>query len=1241
MIKRICKGIFLGLGILKRLNQFTFSRLMNSYSTKKTGNPLIFIFLLLFAMLGQEAKATHLMGGDLTYVWMGGNTYKLRLSMYRDCAGIAINTAYSIEVTSPSCGYSTTLVANLEPGYPIEVSAVCLAQMGNTTCHPGGTAQGVEEYVYSVIYTLPANCNDWHFGMTDCCRNNSISTGQAGNDFYIDAMLNNLDFPGNNSPDFVTKPVPFMGVNQPQNYSHATIEADGDVLVYSLVNPLQNQITSVTYLSPYNANYPISTASTTFPINPSNGQMAFTPNVIQNGVLAVLVQEYRNGILIGSVRRDIQMVVVPGLSGSVFFGPITNLSGATMNAGQTHVMTGCVGVPMTFNITATDPGGNTPIIAHNSNTSIVGSSLGITGAATRTMTLSWTPPASSIGYNAFYITANNDQCPIPSLADVNIVIYVAGVDAFAPDPAVCVGQSTQLSSTIYGPTGGTYTWSGSGLSATNIANPIATPITLPATYHVTYTQGLCSSSDDVIIASEGSINATPSHKDICTGSSVPFNANANLPGSATSCGLTTGACLGASATYTAGAGASTIDYPFTGVWEDGRTQMLFTASELAAAGIAPGLLTAAAFNVSTKGSFAPYNGMSIKIGCTSLTALSSFVSGLSTVYTGNYNTTAGWNTLNFNTNYAWDGTTNLIVELCYDNSGFTNSDIVAASVTAFTSVFYNYNDASVGCSFNTGASSSTRPDIRFTRCAAGVPTYLWTPSTGLSSATTANPTLTVAGSADYVVEASLNGCTVRDTVVINTNNLASAVPAQTSICDNAVTGVPITASTLLTPVNLSPACGTNNYTCSGAATPITVGAVGNISYNYPFGNIYEDGRMQMLFLASELVGAGVSAGNLSSIALNISDHYSDGDFPNFNVSMGCTSLTALASFQSGLTNLFSGTVTITGPGWITINFSNPYGWDGTSNLIVQMCFDKSIWSDDDYVFTSTTGFNSVIVAQDDGVVGCSMTSPFALSTERPVTRFMNCTVQAPITYSWSPPTGLSSTTIANPTALPSSTTNYTVTVNNGACAVTAGAQIAVNACTPLPIENLSLTATLRQEEMNFVQLDWITDKEMNVQSFTVERKRQYETTFTALGSREAKGSSSSKAQYQFLDMDMKGVYTNEKIAYRLRENDGNGNERYSDIVEVLMTPNADELLASLFPNPTQNELNIQIQNNNLNINEVKLKLTDYTGKVIDVLPTHYFDRKITIEVSTLPAGAYFVAITSVEGKKKHLKFIKL
>jgi len=52
------------------------------------------------------------------------------------------------------------------------------------------------------------------------------------------------------------------------------------------------------------------------------------------------------------------------------------------------------------------------------------------------------------------------------------------------------------------------------------------------------------------------------------------------------------------------------------------------------------------------------------------------------------------------------------------------------------------------------------------------------------------------------------------------------------------------------------------------------------------------------------------------------------------------------------------------------------------------------------------------------------------------------------TYSWSPTTGLSSSTVSNPTANPSTTTTYTVTKGSGNCASTASVIVTVNNSAP-------------------------------------------------------------------------------------------------------------------------------------------------------------------------------------------------
>jgi hypothetical protein len=44
------------------------------------------------------------MGADLSYRCLGGNTYEVRVSFYRDCAGVAAAPYINIDYSSASCG---------------------------------------------------------------------------------------------------------------------------------------------------------------------------------------------------------------------------------------------------------------------------------------------------------------------------------------------------------------------------------------------------------------------------------------------------------------------------------------------------------------------------------------------------------------------------------------------------------------------------------------------------------------------------------------------------------------------------------------------------------------------------------------------------------------------------------------------------------------------------------------------------------------------------------------------------------------------------------------------------------------------------------------------------------------------------------------------------------------------------------------------------------------------------------
>src|SRR6185436_7955578 len=68
---------------------------------------------------------------------------------------------------------------------------------------------------------------------------------------------------------------------------------------------------------------------------------------------------------------------------------------------------------------------------------------------------------------------------------------------------------------------------------------------------------------------------------------------------------------------------------------------------------------------------------------------------------------------------------------------------------------------------------------------------------------------------------------------------------------------------------------------------------------------------------------------------------------------------------------------------------------------------------------------------------------------------------ATATYSWSPATGLSSSTVSNPTANPNTTTTYTVTktaTSNG-CTATASVTVTVNVSAPTVSAGTAFTKT--------------------------------------------------------------------------------------------------------------------------------------------------------------------------------------
>jgi gliding motility-associated-like protein len=778
-------------------------------------NLRILLLMVIGLAAGKFSNATHAVGTDLTYECLGSNQYRVTLKFYRDCSGLSAPVTPAVHIYSASCSQNITIGLTLTS--TTEISPICPAQMANSSCN-GGPLQGIQQYIYQGVVTLPAQCSDWVMSYTECCRNNSItnSVNPGIYNLYVQARLNNTGGLCNNSPVFTTNPVPYICANQLFNYNHGATDVDGDSLVYSLVDPMSDSLTLVPYTTGFSSSTPISTTGA-FGFNTQTGQMSYTPNMQQIGIVAVLVREYRNGVLIGSVVRDMQVVVLNCTNQYPVISNPASVTGGSYSGGVFNV---CVGNTLNFQLTITDPNAVDIItVTNNLAASLPGATITTSGTNPVTANFSWTPTLADFGTRSFTVNARDNACTYYGQAIAGYLVRVAGVDAVSNDTMICPGvsEAIQLNATLSGMTaGGTYSWSpATNLNSTTIANPIAT-VSQPTFYVLSYTAGGCTARDTIRIIGQATLVVTPPSATYCIGQNVAVSATYRniAPAGAGACNTNASTCVGPQSYKIVGAGTvytnsgSSSATPFNGYWTEGRMNIVYTASSLIAAGVEPGLLSEIAFCVGQKYSNKPYQNFSIKLGCSNLGSLSSFQSGLTTVYSNaSYNTITGWNNFVLPTAYQWDGVSSLIVEVCWDNgtSNYSNSDPVTYVTTSYNSVYQAYGDNGNGCSLATGTTSTRRPNIRFRNCTLTVPTYTWSPTTNISSSTSANPVLSPTTTTTYTVTATDGSCPLTASVVVNVNNCVALTLSETHVdvaCFGGITGS----------IDLSVAGGTPGYT---------------------------------------------------------------------------------------------------------------------------------------------------------------------------------------------------------------------------------------------------------------------------------------------------------------------------------------------------------------------------------------------------------------------------------------------
>lgn len=292
-----------------------------------------------------STQAAHIIGGEITYECLGNNQYEFTMKIYRDCQSdgalfdsqpgantVATITIYKDESTIPHIP-SFALAAPIITMIPPDISNPCLI-IPNDVC--------VQEGIYTFTLTLPNDPKGYHIVYQRCCRNSSItnilepeSTGATYTIEIPPAAQQTSAGCVNDSPTFNNFPPIIICANEPIDFDHSATDPDGDQLVYKFcspkkgggtfgINPLEDAsapngvapdpdspppFENVNFIAPTYGPLKPMAGDPQVTINSATGLITGVPTTLGQFVVGVCVEEYRNGQLLGVVRRDFQFNV--------------------------------------------------------------------------------------------------------------------------------------------------------------------------------------------------------------------------------------------------------------------------------------------------------------------------------------------------------------------------------------------------------------------------------------------------------------------------------------------------------------------------------------------------------------------------------------------------------------------------------------------------------------------------------------------------------------------------------------------------------------------------------------------------------------------------------------------------------------------------------------------------------------------------------------------------------------------
>jgi len=304
--------------------------------------------LLLFFFLSYVINARHIVGGDIEVQASnldGDNmiTYNITLNMYRDCfqGGIADPTGFGDDRATQRARIgifrrvngSWTFFRSLSVEREFTNGQKIEPDNANCIEIPPGLCVDRNEYNFTI--DLEIIDDSYLISYQRCCRNETITNivepGDQGIAYTYEITAESQQ-QTNSSPQFKNFPPILICANRPFFFDHGATDNDGDQLVYEFCNPLTAggpdifnsescdgttpnpmaclpPFDRVVFRRPnFTADNPLP-GDVDFQIDPETGLITGTPSVVGQYVLGICVKEFRDGVLLSTLQRDIQFNV--------------------------------------------------------------------------------------------------------------------------------------------------------------------------------------------------------------------------------------------------------------------------------------------------------------------------------------------------------------------------------------------------------------------------------------------------------------------------------------------------------------------------------------------------------------------------------------------------------------------------------------------------------------------------------------------------------------------------------------------------------------------------------------------------------------------------------------------------------------------------------------------------------------------------------------------------------------------